>query len=393
MSCLSSMNSALRRAWLSACLALGTLLGALGCADPEEHGGTLYVFDQGSASVLAFKDVNALHDAARDGKKLPEPDRILRSGLLNGLTVAWGGMAVDDAQNRLYLVSERGKVIVVNQPGTRKGTLSDHTEITSFTLGAPSDPSRPTVFGQASVDPANNILYVLENDRNGKAARVWQVADASRVAHGATLERQEHTLKSPEERWGIGVAAGAGQTFYGLFGSGTDLTDLSGKHLTGPRLREGQGSAFPGNAQNHPVKALIGAATRLHPQLRYGSLAFDSGHHAVYALVPPVPGEGAAKAGILVFGAGQFHGHHDQAPQRSLPEVPSELRVLAQTPHSEWLLGAAFTPATGNGARPGQGQGTPALYLWKTPGEDKPPVKIPNLPGATEIRGMGVATK
>ena len=107
--------------------------------------------------------------------------------------------------------------------------------------------------------------------------------------------------------------------------------------------------------------------------------------------MPPVPDDEASRTRILAFGAGQFHGHHDQAPQRTLPGVPGNLRILAQSPNSEWLLGAAFTPASG--IRPGQGRGTSTLYLWKTPGEDQPPVKLANLPGATEIRGMAVATK
>jgi hypothetical protein len=407
------------------------LLGALGCVDDAGGGGGIYVFDNGSRSVLVWKEMDKLYEAARDGKETPKAERTITSGNLpKDFTLAWGGLALDDSHNRLYLVSESGKVFVIHDPRTQKGDISKNTEITSFNLGSAGTDhfNSGSVFGQATVDPAKNILYVMENAKNGEAARIWHVGNASAVPNGKTLEKQGHTLPGEnsqiEDKWGAGVVAASGHKVYGLFGNGKDFEDNNGHAITGPRLREGSAGSFPANpGHNHPINTLVGNKQHFPKPFKFGSLAFDRRHHALYAFVPaakaPKPKPDKApdapepdgvtktpeqaqsadepKSAILVFGEGQFHGSHDQAPKRVLADVPEDLRIIVHPLDADWMLGAAFTPAAGKadkgkgkGKGQGQGKGQKTLYMWKSPSEGGKPVKVPGLPGVSEIRGIAV---
>jgi len=361
------------------------LLGALGCKDDEGGPGGLYVYDNRSSSVLVWADLEKLHDAARDGRELPEADRTIRSRMLDGITLAWGGMALDPRHHRLYLVSDSGRVHAVSDPGRRNGSLSGKAEITSFSLGGDSDRfSAGSVFGPAAVDPAHDTLYVMENARDGSAARVWRVAKASGIANGQTLARAGRTFHAEGDRWGAGLAANPEHKVYALFGRGEAFDRPGGGDLiTGPRLREAANGAFPVDpVQSRPRSTLIGERTLLSP-LRHGSLAYGRRNRELFVLVPPAAGD-PAKASILVFGAGQFHGDHDQPPSRILPGLPGDLRIIVHAPDSDWMAGAASEPA-----EDGLGRGRKTLHLWPSSGSGKP-VAAENLPGAGEIRGLAI---
>ncbi|MDR3673478.1 MAG: hypothetical protein P4L36_21715 [Holophaga sp.] len=368
--------------------AILALLTVLGCTN-DAGGGGLHVFDQGSSSVLVWHDLDQVHDAARDGKPLPKADRTIKSSLLSGITLAWGGMALDDDHHRLYLVSEAGKVYVITNPRSKDGALTARGDILSFSLGGESDRfSSGSVFGQASVDSTRNVLYVMENARNGDAARIWQVGNASMVPNGNTLAKAGHTFSVEGDKWGAGLAAGHGHKVFGLFGHGPQYDASSGNgQVTGPRLREALDGTFPsGFGHNHPIHTLIGGDTGL-PPLRYGSLAYSGRDHSLYVLVPP---SGTADPAILVFREHQFRGQHNQPPAWTMPGVPRDLRFIAHPMNSHWMAGAGFSPAAGTEAH-GRGNGQRTLYLWKAANEAKPHVAVQNLPGVADIRGLAIS--
>ena len=382
---------ALRTLGLAALLAL---CGALGCVDDDASGGGIYVYDGPSRSVLVWKDAEKLLEAAKDRKEPPKADRTFRINFRDG-NLAWGGMALDDSHNRLYLVSDKGTVHVVNNPRTQTGSISGTSNITSFTLGSPGSDrySGGSVFGQASVDQARNILYVVENAKDGDGARIWAVGNASQVPNGRTLAKDEHTFGADGDKWGAGVAAGQARMVYGLFGDGKDFEiNLNNDAIGGPRLREGTDARFPSNPVHlRPINTLVGANTQLPEPLGYGSLAYDGQHNALYLFAHPSREGDPAKASLMVFGAGQFHGSHDQAPQRTLAGVPRDLRIIAHPRQADWLLGAGFTAAaTGSEHGLGEGKGRATLYLWKAPSEGGAPATIQKLPGTSEIRGLAM---
>lgn len=370
------------------CLAaLLALSGPPGCVDDEAGGGGLYVYDGASQSVLVWKDVEKVLEAGKAGKEPPKADRTFTSGSIRALTLAWGGLALDDSHSRLYLVSEKGTVYAIANPRTQTGSISGINNITSFSLERYPGGSR---FGPASVDPNRNVLYVVENDKEGDAARIWAIGNASQVPNGQTLGKDGHTFTAEGDKQAIGVAAGQARTVYGLFADGKHFEDSQNNAITGPRLREGTDARFPSNpVHQRPINTLIGAQTLVPDPLGYASLAYDGQRHSLYLFAHPSREGDPAKAGLLVFGASQFHGNHDQAPNRTLAEVPKDLRIIAHPLHAGWLVGAGFTPAPG-AAEPGQGRGRAALYLWKSPADGGAPTTIQKLPGVSEIRGLAM---
>ena len=99
---------------------LASLLGALGCTD-DHPGEGLYAFDNQSRTVLVWRDADTVYQAAKDGHDAPRPDRTLKGSMLRDISLGWGGLAMDDNRNKLYLVSENGKVSVIHSPSTRNG--------------------------------------------------------------------------------------------------------------------------------------------------------------------------------------------------------------------------------------------------------------------------------
>jgi hypothetical protein len=412
------------RPCLSAPILAAALLGALSCTDSDEADG-LYVFNGADRSILVWADPEVLLAAGREGKPAPKPDRTLTSRELAGATLAMGGMTLDTSRDRLYLVTERGTVFVVLRPGTRQGDLKRKDDIISFKLKQTGDQegSGAPVFGQASVDPATDVLYVMENGR--RSARVWHVPKVSQMADGATVDSQGHTSRAGEDRRGIGVVAGSGHQFYALFGTGDRTDDGFGNGTEGPRLRLGEHKggqpAFQARNGRRDHHLVAGDATLLDRSWRYGSLAYSRAHHCVYVLAGPQAGK--EPPGILVFNDGQFHGSLDQAPARRLGKVPEGLGIIAHAPMADWLVGAgadrasvldraedkdtdkdrASDPEDGKNGNPRDPQrrrgtsrarndrrkaGGAALYLWKSPSEGGEPVKLSPLAPGIAIRGL-----
>ena len=365
-------------------LSLGILLAALGCTD-QEPGAGLYVFNGASHSVLVWENLDKIYDAARGGRELPKPVRTLKSGKFNSLTLAWGGMAMDKTRNKLYLVSEEGKVFVIARPGNQNGDLSKSTDITSFNLGNASSDRLPSgsVFGQASVDTVHDVLFVQENAKDANSARVWHVQGASRIRDGAAVGKDHNTSEVNGDKWGAGVAAGQGHAFYALFGGGDSIGDFTGTGLAGPRLRQGEprtgGSWFPTHILGHGVNLLVGDKTRLPEAARYGALAYDHQHHELYVLTEPAAGTDPGR--ILVFGAGQFRGTINQAPRRTLERVPRKVRLIVHPGQSNWLVGLGSDQGGG-------GRGQASLYIWKEPSGEGRMMETPALAQGAEIRGV-----
>jgi hypothetical protein len=373
--------------------ALSLILGLLGCGGGKSE--SLYVFDGKSNTVRVWEDLDKLFEAAKEGAKIPEASRRFESELLESITLAWGGLVVDDHNSRLYLVSTQGTVFVITQPKARNGKLM-HSDILSFKLGSKADRfEKGSVFGQASLDSAHDTLYVMEKAEDGSSARVWHVGKVSRTPNQARLEVSKHTFRAKGDKEGIGLAANPSGKVYALFGDGKAF-DGPEDAVKGPRLRQGESrgtnGAFPANpGHNQPIQLLTGEKTLLTGPLHYGALAHDADHHELYVLAK---GSTGGQTSILVFGEGQFGGSPDQAPNRTLEGAPS-LRILAHASHSDWLAGAHFTPAPAGSdpapkAHRGQGKGQGRLTLWKSPSEGNPPVEIKSLPKADEIRGLAI---
>jgi hypothetical protein len=366
----------------------------LGCVK-KEAGSTLYLYDSGSNAVVVWEDVDKVYEAAREGKPVPAADRTIEYKEFKNMTLAWGGLTVDPSNDRLYLVSDQGRVFVIPNAKDRNGTLTGKSQVTSFNLGESGSEkfTNGSVFGPASVDPNQDILYVMENDKGGEAARIWHIAKASKVAHNATLGFKERGVPQQDsDQLGAGVVAAPDGKFYGLFGGGKGIARLGhDEDAMGPRLRQGKSRGQRGEFQTAAhllsINILIGPKTKLTHAFKYGSLAYDGQHHELYAFTEP-----QKDPEILVFGEGQFHGGHnlDQGPTRVLGGAPRDLRILTLPQNSQWLLGARFSPAPGTGYNgPGDGQGI--LEIWKNPSEgDRDHLTVKQLPGISRIRGIAV---
>lgn len=373
------------------------LAAALGCVGQEPANG-LYVFDNASHSVLVWSSLDELHAAARDNQAAPEPARRLRSAQLGRASLGWGGMAMDTIHQRLYLVTDRGVVYVILNPAHKNGDLRQRDDLISFRLrpsgsdGFPSD----STFGPVALDPASDVLYVMENARD--AARVWHLARASQVRDGDSVGSQHNTSRAGNDQAGVALAAAPNHRFFALFGEGDATNDGRGRGTDGPRLRmgehRGEHPAFPPRANNRDLHLLAGPATRLPEPLEYGSMVYDDHHHCLYVWTAPQP-ETRSQPGqepppepgrkrIEVFTFNQFHGAPDQAPSRHLTHVPPDLRILAGPPRGDWLLGAASARPSARGEAAGQA----TLYLWKNPSEGGRAVTLRNLAAGAQIRGL-----
>ncbi|MDR3672341.1 MAG: hypothetical protein P4L36_15950 [Holophaga sp.] len=380
----------LRRACLPAALAL---LGALGCVKNSSGGTNLYVYDNTSRSVLVWNDVNKVYSAAKAGTTVPSADRTIVNGLSSGEDLSWGGLAMDNTGNRIYLVETDGTVYVINKANTQSGTVSKTADIISFTLGKSGvDPyTAGSVFGQAAVDGNSNILYVLENAANGSATRVWKITNASQVGNSSTITpASSYTIGVSTDTFGCGVAAIPGGNAYGLFGGGTTIYDGMGNNpRSGPRLRQGSGGTFPSPASNdYSSGVVIGLATELVSPLQYGSLAYDSQNSSLYVFAPNYSSPG--NAAVLVFKSSAFSPGLDVAPTRSLGDTAGalgNLRAISHPASGDWLLGANFSLTSSSAI--GEGTGTSSLLIWDTPSGGSAAVSA-TLPGVSEIRGMAI---
>ena len=363
----------IRQVALPAILALA---GALGCVDHNPGGTTLFVFDGSSSSVKVWDDVNKVHDAFSKATAAPDPDRTIQfTSVVSPLTLGWGGLAVDNSRNRLYLVSQGGTVYAIAKADTQNGNLSSTNDITSFSLASASDHYGSGAFGQAAVDVANNTLYVQETSLDGQQARVWYVANVSNWPN--QVPTPVATLAVASDQWGAGLAAQSGKV-YALFGSGSSIYDSFGNPISGPRLRMGQNNAFAAGSN-----VLIGSATGIPGPVNYGSLGFDNQHSLLF-----VWAQNSSPAAVLMFNQSQFSLNGlNQAPFKTLGDAAgtlANLRIISHPANSDWLLGADMaTPAL-------TGAGTGTLHIWKSPSGGGVAAVSGPLAAAPEIRGLAV---
>jgi len=382
------------------CLCLPVLAGMLvtvGCVKKKD-GTMLFVYDGESQSVLVWKDVNSVY-APTTGTTPAAADATISSSLLTSVTppLAWGGLAMDTNTNMLYLVTQGGWVTRISDASSQSGSLSNTTDIIQFTLGSATDRfSSGSVFGQAAVDSSQNTLYVMETSVDGTGTRVWTLPTASHIANGAAFAAANSaTLAVASDTWGSGVAAGGSGTVYGLFGGGSGIVSPSnpGQTIGGPRLRQGQNSAFPTNLLGIGQNVIFGSNTGLIGTVNYGSLAYDGQNNVLYAFGQPAAAFATTPtttAQIEVFTTSQFSSGGNQSPNRTLTGVTSNLRILSHPQDSDWLLGATFTPDTSTTSGvPPTGAGSPNLLIWKDPSGGGAATSV-SLPGVTEIRGMAI---
>jgi hypothetical protein len=372
---------------LSRCAAALGLLAALGCVDHNGGGKTLYVYDNSTSTVDVWADVSKLTAAASAGSTVPSPDRTITSSLLSGIRLAWGGLAVDSVSDRLYLVSESGNVYVITKASTQNGTLSSNTttDIYNFSLGNTSEQFSSGAFGQATVDPTTNLLYVMENTLDGRQSRVWKVANASNQ-YVTVTPATSYTIGVSNDTYGAGVAAQTGGELFGLWGNGGTIYGGTGgtTQYTGARIRQSSGQVFsdpPYGVSGVVGNIIIGPDTQLTASFIYGSLAYDAQNSRLYVLA-------AGTSPVLAFNKSQFTTQpFDQVPAATLAAGNlSSLRILSHPNNSDWLLGAYITdtPTT-----TGTGTGGTDLLVWDAPYTGAAPVEV-TLPGSLEVRGMAI---
>jgi hypothetical protein len=389
-------RSNLARRWPLALLAPLALALMLGCGG--KRGDTLYVFDGASRTVLAWDNLDQIHQAAREHKPLPPADRQIKSSQFDDLNLAWGGLVVDSVTDRLYLVSTQGTVYAIARASAQKGPKPlRKADLTWFRLGSGKERGESgRGFGPASLESGHNLLYVVEQDRDGQTPRIWHVPQLSKIRPGSSLAPEGHGIRGKDgtDRSAVGVTAVPGGRFFALFGDGDAVDPGDGSSVRGPRLRQGRNGELPVNSRDQPVQFLTGPGTRLKDRFAYGSLGFDAHRHELYVLAGNASSAEAPRQ-ILVFGESQFHGSYEQAPQRTMSGVPDALRILALAPDGNWMVGAAFSPETRDSdsrrsRSAGQGTGQSGLTLWADPHLGKPPIALPDLPGAREIRGLAI---
>ncbi|HEX9010523.1 MAG TPA: hypothetical protein VF804_09155 [Holophagaceae bacterium] len=339
------------------------LLLPFACKDAVTSGSTsgvaLYAFDSTTSTVMAWNDLEALYSAT----STPAPDRTLTSSLLSKVSsLGWGGLCLDSQRGLLYLVSDSGTIVRINRLRSQTGAVPS-TDITSFTLST-TDRLTNGKFGQASIDPQTDTLYITENGDNG--TRIWVVANASTQLQDNTITLQ--ALQASGDSGGTGVAAGSGNV-YAYFQDGNPVgPDV----LTGPRLRSGTQGGFSASS------VILGSLTALG---KYGSLALDTGNGYLYVARHNTD-SGSTAAPVEVFRTGQFGMAYNQAPAFTLGSATAQpdLRVIAHPGTKDWLVGL-------------RGQGTtgyPTLILWKSPlgGTD---AKVQTAsPSTTVFRGLAM---
>lgn len=381
----------LRLYCLSAALAL---LGTLGCVDNGAGGTTLYVYDKTSSKVQVWADVNAVYTAAQavqagtSGSAIPAPDRTITSPLLSDVTLAWGGLAVDNTRNRLYLVAEGGTIYAISKANTQNGSVSQTTDITTLTLGGSSDRYTNGAMGQVAMDQTKDVLYVMETTLDGNSTRVWYVSGISTLANQYSVPVAQ-TFNVAGDTWGCGLAAVPGGGVIGLFGGGNTVYRLTSTY-TGPRMWLGQTGSFPIPVGGYVTgNVIIGqegnSVTGFSSTVNYGSLGYDAQNSALYVF-------GQGSSAVSRFSLSQFNGgDYNQAPKATLSDpasVLANLRVLSHPPTSDWMLGASFVTAPSSTST---GSGSPSLLIWKSPSNGGSALSVDlTSQGVSEIRGMAI---
>ncbi|BDU74415.1 hypothetical protein [Mesoterricola silvestris] len=365
--------------------ALFALLGTLACVDPKPGDTSttpLYVYDNASHQVLAWDDINTIADLAADSSA-PAAARTIKGDAITNLgTLAWGGMVLNTNSNNLYLISETGGVVRVNNASNQNGTLSSTTDIATFTLGnTSSDRLASSVFSQAALDTSSGTLYVLETG-SSNAWRIWVVSNPDSILSGTVAPAGTYLDSTiTQDTGGAAIAATGSGNLIGFFRSGSTVPDTLGVLNGGPRLRLSSGTAFQYNTQ-----VLVGDGTKLWDGSNTpanASLAYDTTFNRLYVARPIASGNA-----VLAFNQGQFTlGNMNQAPYGALPDTATALaglRFLAHAQVKDWMAGADFTAST-----TGSGTGANILRIWKSPSSAAASVRY-YLGTGVEIRGLAL---
>jgi len=341
------------------------LLLATGCKDPGSNtaGSALYTFDSTTSQVLVWTDMDTLYANPTNA-----PTHQITSSLFSQVTnLAWGGLGFDQNRGILYLVSATGSIVRVSgiRTQTQSGALPN-AQVVSYSLSS-TGRLTSSIFGQASVDAANDTLYITEN--GDSATQIWVVTGASTQTQNTTVTLQ--SLQIGGDTGGTGVAAAKG-VVYGFMANGGPVGINS---LTGPRIRQGTASAFDPNSN------LVIVSTQT-PQILgiYGSLAFDTGDGLVFAARHNTDA-GSTLPPIDVFATGQFSEGPYQAPNAQLGSATNQptLRVISHPGIKDWLVGLSGEGAVGYGT----------IFLWKAPIGGTDAVVI-TAPSGSVLMGLAV---
>ena len=349
-------------------LAASFLLLVTGCKEPDgASGGTsgaaLYAYDSTTSAVFIWTDLSALYDGTATSVA---PTKQITSSVFTSKisSLAWGGLCMDRQRGYLYLVSDTGNIVRINNVRTQSGAISSTVDVVSFALSSTDHLSNST-FGQAALDIQNDSLYITET--NTSSTRIWVVSSASGQTQGAVITLSALTMSG--DTGGTGVAANGGSV-YAFMLDGDPVGSLV--TYSGPRLRKGTSSAFT------DANTLIGSSTLLG---KYGSLALDTGNSYLYVARHNTDAA-AASAPIQVFTTGMFGQAYNQAPTATLgsPTAQPDLRVISHAGTKDWLVGL-------------RGQGTvgyDTIYIWKSPLGGTAAKGITVTPSGTVIKGVAV---
>jgi hypothetical protein len=354
------------RRLLSGLLASALLL-ALGCKEPDgSSGGTagvaLYAYDSTTSAIFVWTDLSALYDGT---SAAVAPTKTITSSVFSSkiTSLAWGGLCFDRQNGYLYMVSDTGTIVRVSNIRSQSGDVAS-SDVVSFSLASTGRLSSST-FGQASLDPQTDTLYITENGSSG--TQIWVVSNASTQPQSATIALQ--ALMASGDSGGTGVASASGSVYAFMLSGDTVGTVTT---YTGPRLRKGNASGFLATS------TIIGPSTLLG---QYGSLALDTGNGYLFVARHNTDA-GASTAPIQVFTTGVFGQAYDQPPTATLGSATdqADLRVIAHAGTKDWLVGLR-----GNGAT-----AYDTIYLWKSPLGGTAAKAIAPSPATSLFKGVAV---
>jgi len=367
--------------------ALAVLSLSMACVD-KVGGDTgvapLYVYDGTTNSVLVWNDINDLYKAGHDGTTVPGPNRTIDlNTAAPSLALAWGGMAMDDSTQRLYLASADGsKILRILHAGTKSGdlTTSPGEDRISFSVDMAAGSFSGGALGQVAVNSSGDLLITQWSSTQ---SQIWKISDQAQTANpngkftGASY--LVNNAASGDSNC-TGVAVVGTQSIYAFFGNGNNIT-VGNDDFTGPRLRYGTFSGgFLANTNVIINKSTdTSKATKL---LAYGCLAYDTSNSRLYTATS------ATDFPILVHTSGKFSSQSpvDVVPSNQLAgPTNGALRIIAHAGQKDWMVGAEST----DGAT--QGTGTNKLWIWRAPSQtadtaNPSPVYV-TLPDASSTSG------
>lgn len=343
------------------------LLLTMACKEPDgSSGGTagvaLYAYDSATSAVFVWTDLSAAYDST---SATTAASKTITSSVFGSkiASLAWGGLCLDRQNGYLYLVSDTGNIVRVRNIRSQSGDVAS-SDVVSFSLASTGRLSSST-FGQASLDPQTDTLYITETGTSG--TQIWVVNNASTQMQSATIALT--ALSVSGDTGGTGVAAGSGAVYAFMLSGDTVGTVTT---YSGPRLRKGTSTGFT------DANTIIGSSTLIG---QYGSLALDTGNNHLFVARHNTDA-GVSTAPIQVFTTGMFGQAYNQAPTATLGSATDQpdLRVIAHAGTKDWLVGL-------------RGNGTTSyatFYLWKSPMGGTAAKVIAASPGTSLFKGVAL---